>query len=102
MVPFVPFAGPSAGLGQATDPALAPGSWREFAFRLAQPFAGALSQRIAYGTPPPYGYPTTTSSFFFQPGEGAPYYGTGFGGFDPKTLLLLGGGVALLMMLSRR
>lgn len=98
MVPFVPFAGPSAGLSQG-EPA-APGTWREFAFRIADPFSKALAQRIAYGTPPPYAYPGS-SGVFFQPAGGG-YYGTSFGSFDPKMLLLLGGAVALVVFMSRR
>lgn len=46
--------------------------------------------------------PSPSSYFYYQPGGGAPFYGTGVGGFDPKILLLLGGGLALVMLLGRR
>lgn len=105
MVPFVPYAGPGAGLGQASTVSIASSSlpwWQQIAIPVAQQVGSAFSQRIAYGTPPPYAYPGG-SSFYLQPGAGSPYIGTGFGGFDPRTLLLLGvGGLALVMLMGRR
>lgn len=67
------------------------------------PIIGALSQRIAYGKPPEYAYPTGNSSLYYQPGGAStPYFGYGTGGFDPRTLMLIGGAGLLAMMLLRR
>jgi len=108
-VPFVPFAGPSAGLGQAQTVQIAPSNlpfWQQILIPVGQSIGGAVSSRIAYGRhPAPYTSPFGGgygSQFYFDPGTGQPYTGAGFGGFDPKMLLLFGGGIALLMMLSRR
>ena len=103
MVPFVPFAGPRAGLGQGTPATveIQPSSlpwWQQIVIPVGQQVGSAVSQRIAYGQQPYFG----ASGFFLQPGAGSPYYGTGFGGFDPRTLLLLGAGLALVVFLSRR
>lgn len=105
-MPFVSFAGPSAGLGQAQPPPstyVIPSQynwWQQILIPLGQSVGGAVSSRIAYGRQPapyttPYGYGSGS------PGTGLPYAGGGIGGFDPKILLLFGGAFALLMMLRR-
>lgn len=107
-VPFVPFAGPSAGLGAETIQ-IAPSTlpfWQQILIPVGQQIGGAVSSRIAYGRQPaPYTTPYGGgygSSFYVDPGTGQPWAGGAFGGFDPKILLLLGGGLALVMLMSRR
>lgn len=79
--------------------------WQQILIPFGQSIGGAVSSRIAYGKQPaPYTTPYGGgygSQFYFDPGTGQPYAGGGLGGFDPKILLLFGGGIALLMMLRR-
>lgn len=89
--PQLPPAPPAVGT-TTSDPL-----WARIFAPLAAPFAQATASRIAYGQTPNY-FP---SGFGFQSPTG--FYGGGaYGGFNPSSLLLLGGAGLVVMMLMRR
>ena len=103
-IPYVTAVENRDGLGQSQPAPLVATSEKDpVGFRLAEtlgrPILAALSSRIAYGQTPGAAY--YPSGFGVQTPTG--FYGGGaFGGFDPRTILLIGGAGLLALMLMRR
>lgn len=95
-IPYVHALGPHRGLAlpyPQSEPASEP-----YWFRIVDPFVHAFSSRIAHGQTPVTAAP---SGAYVQTPIGSVSGGT-WGGFDPRTLLLIGGAAVLFLAMAKK
>lgn len=96
-IPFVHALPSGLGVEPAT-PSSAPW-WGQIIQSVAEPFAQAGAQRLAYGKTDPYYSPYGTSPMYYGQGGSSSF---GVGGISPTMLLVGGAALLAVMMLGRK
>jgi hypothetical protein len=97
-IPFVHALPSGLGFDGDAGTASSGSTWKDIIARLAEPFAQAGAQRLAYGKTDPYYSAYGASPMYY--GQSA--YGSSFGGISPTMLLVGGAALLAVMMLGRK